>query len=32
MEKDDVPKEKKLLYDSLFPVIKSLVMEIAVKD
>ena len=32
IEKDDVPEEKKLLYDSLFPVIKSLVMEIAVKD
>ena len=31
MEKDDVPKEKKVLYDSLFPVIQSLVMQISSK-
>jgi transcriptional regulator with XRE-family HTH domain len=32
MEKDDVPKEKKVLYESLFPVIQSLVMQIASKE
>jgi len=32
IEKDDVPEEKKVLYDNLFPVIKSLVMQIATKD
>jgi transcriptional regulator with XRE-family HTH domain len=31
MEKDDVPKEKRLLYDQLFPVIQSLVMQISSK-
>ena len=30
MEKDDVPKEKRILYDQLFPVIKSLVKQIGV--
>jgi transcriptional regulator with XRE-family HTH domain len=30
IEKDDVPKEKQVLYDQLFPVIQSLVMKIAV--
>jgi transcriptional regulator with XRE-family HTH domain len=29
MEKEDVPDEKKELYDSLFPVIKELVFKIA---
>lgn len=32
MEKSDVPEEKRVLYDSLFPVIKDLVMRIAKKD
>lgn len=31
MEKDDVPEEKRVLYDSLFPVIKGLIMQIATK-
>jgi hypothetical protein len=31
MEKDDVPDEKKALYDDLFPVIKDLVFKIASK-
>lgn len=31
MEKDEVPEEKRVLYDSLFPVIKDLIMQIAVK-
>ena len=30
LEKEDIPKNKALLYDKLFPVIKSLVMQIAV--
>jgi transcriptional regulator with XRE-family HTH domain len=28
MEKDDVPKNKQILYDELFPIIQSLVMKI----
>jgi len=31
MEKDDVPKEKKVLYDQLFPVIQSLITQIGSK-
>ena len=29
IEKQDVPTKKQTLYDSLFPVIKSLIMQIA---
>jgi transcriptional regulator with XRE-family HTH domain len=31
MEKEDVPKEKALLYENLFPVIQELVRQIATK-
>jgi XRE family transcriptional regulator, regulator of sulfur utilization len=31
MEKNDVPDEKKVLYDSLFPIIQNLILQIAVK-
>lgn len=31
MEKDDVPKEKKLIYDQLFPVVQSLILQIGGK-
>lgn len=29
IEKGDVPEEKKVLYDNLFPIIKSLVIQIS---
>ena len=32
MEKDDVPPEKALLYEKLFPVIQSLVSQIGSRD
>lgn len=32
MEKTDVPEQKRVLYDSLFPVIKDLIMQIATKE
>jgi hypothetical protein len=28
MEKDDVPKHKRVLYDQLFPVIQNLIIQI----
>jgi transcriptional regulator with XRE-family HTH domain len=31
MEKDDVPKERKLIYDQLFPVVQSLILQIGGK-
>jgi hypothetical protein len=30
-EKDDVPKEKRSLYDQLFPIIQSLIIQIGSK-
>jgi transcriptional regulator with XRE-family HTH domain len=32
MEKIDIPQQKQLLYDELFPIIQSLVMKIASPD
>lgn len=28
-DKEDIPKSKKVLYDKLFPVVKSLILEMA---
>lgn len=32
LEKEDVPEDKKFLYDQLFPVIKNMVMQLAGKS